>query len=70
MFTVVKNKDNAYYTVCKAWLSQIDEDEKLYTFYPNTKMKKHLEKGAQVKDNWKFEEVEVQLNDIEGMYKI
>ena len=69
MYAVVKNQKNAYYTVCKSWLSQIDEDGKLYVFYPATaKMKKSLEKLSQIKDNWKYEEVEIQINDIEGKY--
>jgi len=62
MYAVVKNQKNAYYTVCKSWLSQIDDDGKLYVFYPvAAKMKKCLEKFSQIKDNWKFEEVEIQL---------
>ncbi|CAG9801003.1 unnamed protein product [Chironomus riparius] len=68
MFTVVKNKQNAFYVIRKIWLSEVDEEGKIYAYYPApAKMNKYLEKGTSVKKNWKHEEIFVQLNDIQDL---
>jgi hypothetical protein len=68
MFVVVKNLKNTYYVVHSSWLSQIDDDGKVYAYFPSeSKMMKCLLEGTAVKDKWKYEEVIVQLRNIKGM---
>ena len=70
MFAVVKNSQNQFYSIRSAWLKINDENGKYYAFYPaECKMQKYLEKGVEIKSSWKSQEVEVQLDNIEGTTK-
>lgn len=70
MFAVVKNSENQFYSIRSAWLKKNDDDGKFYAFYPaESKMQKYLDKGIDVKSSWKSQEVEVQLDNIEGNTK-
>lgn len=70
MFAVVKNAENQFYSVRATWIRKNEEDGKFYAFYPaESKMQKYLEKGVDIKSTWKSQEVDVQLDNIEGNIK-
>lgn len=65
-YAVVKNNHLEFYVVPKKWLTKVDDDEKQYTLYPATKMKKYVEAMKDPQNDWPMEEVTIVCNDIAG----